>query len=86
MGEHVTGGDPHVRDLDCGTDHPGGSGHRGGGAAYPVTLPSFEEACAATPGRIGDVDGAAEAVCQLYHGMSLEEWRALPEGDYDYEE
>ena len=51
-----------------------------------MSLPSFEEACTASPGRIGDVDGAAEAVIRLYHGMSMEEYRALPEWDGSYDD
>lgn len=79
-------GENHERDPDRPVGRPDRRRHRRADPAGPLNLPSFEEACTASPGRIGDVDGAADAVCRLYHGMSLAEYRALPEWDGSYDD
>lgn len=37
MGEHLTEGEPHVRDADRGPHHPGSGGHHRRGDAHPLT-------------------------------------------------
>ena len=49
-----------------------------------IGLPSFADALAEpSHGRVGANDAVADAVCQRYHGMSQEEWDAVPDEGWD---